>query len=278
MCPINRALTPFFIIDCHTHCWPNEVAGRALENLSNEYMIEPAFDGTVEGLLRLMDADGIYASIVVPVATKPSQVIPINDWILQIRSERIIGFGAMHPDFPNPAEEFRRLESEGIPGIKIQPNWQNCRPDDPRMFPIYEAAGDKFVIVFHAGGELKVMEEDLAPPSSIANVHKMFPHLKIVAAHLGGYGMWDEVEEVLIGKDLYLDLSCCFPQDISSDRLFAMIKAHGADKVLFASDAPCSAPGHQFERIMSLPFTDEEKESIAWKNIAKLLNLTFSEQ
>jgi predicted TIM-barrel fold metal-dependent hydrolase len=259
------------IIDCHTHCWPDDVAERALANLSNEYMITPAFDGTVKGLLKMMDADGVYASIVVPVATKPSQVIPINDWIAGIKNDRIIGFGSMHPDFPDPAEEFRRMESLGISGIKIQSNWQRCRPDDPRMFPIYEAAGDKFVVVFHAGGELKVMEEQLAPPESIAKVHKAFPNLKIVAAHLGGYRMWDEVEEELIGKDLYLDLSCCFPQDISDERLISMMRAHGIEKILFASDAPCAGPGPQFDRIMSLPLTDDEKEMIAWRNVEGLL-------
>jgi uncharacterized protein len=221
----------------------------------------------------MMDEASVCASIVVPVATKPSQVKPINDWIAGIKNERIIGFGAMHPDFPNPAEELDRMESLGIRGIKIQPNWQGCRSDDPRMFPIYEAADDRFVFIFHAGGELREMEEQLAPPISFANVRKMFPRLRMVVAHMGGYRMWDEVEESLIGENLYLDLSCCFTQYISDERLLRMIRAHGVEKILFASDAPCAGPGPQFARIMSLDLTDEEREQIAHKNAAHLLGL-----
>lgn len=263
------------IIDFHTHCFPDDIAERAIESLSSGKIIEPAFDGTIKGILKLMDASGVYASVVVPVATKPSQVKPINNWITNIRNERIIGFGAIHPDFPNPADELDRMESLDIPGIKIQPNWQDCRPDDPRMFPIYEAAGDRFVFLFHSGGDLKKMPEQLATPTALANVHKTFPELKIVAAHLGGYRMWDEVEEVLIGQDIHLDTSCCFPNYISDERITRMIRAHGVDKILFASDAPCSSPAPQFSRMMSLPFSDEEKEQIAWKNTARLLNLDF---
>jgi hypothetical protein len=259
-----------YLIDTHTHCWPDEIAERAVSGLANQYMIGPAFDGTVTGLLRIMDESGVDFSVVVPVATKPSQVKTINDWIAGIKNPRIIGLGAMHPDFPNPEAELDRMESLGIKGIKIQPNWQGCRADDPKMYPIYKAGQGRFIFVFHSGGELRVMEEDLAPPIAMLNVHRMFPALTMVVAHLGGYRMWDEVERVLIGQDIYLDLSCCFPEDISDERLTSMIRAHGIEKILFASDGPCFAPGPQFDRIMSLPFSDEEKQMIAWKNAAKL--------
>ena len=47
-------------------------------------------------------------------------------------------------------------------------------------------------------------------PSEILMLHRRFPKLKIAAAHLGGFGMWDEVEETLIGEDVFLDLSHTF--------------------------------------------------------------------
>lgn len=262
------------IIDFHTHCFADKIAERGIASLREGYGIIPTCDGTVSGLLAQMDATGIEASVVCPVATKPTQVQTINDWVAGIDSPRIIKFGAMHPDFPNPAEEMRRMESLGILGIKIQPNWQDCRPDDPRMLPIYEAAQGKFIMIFHGGKEFKVFPEELARPQGMANVHRMFPGLTMVVAHLGGFRMWDEVEEFLVGEDIYLDTSCCLPGDISEEQMYRIIRTHGVEKILFATDAPCMHPVPQFERVMSLPLSDGEKEMIAWRNAARLLGLS----
>jgi len=36
-------------------------------------------------------------------------------------------------------------------------------------------------------------------------VHQKFPALKIIAAHWGGFRLWDDVEKYLIGRDIWLD-------------------------------------------------------------------------
>lgn len=261
------------VIDCHVHCFPDDIAGKAVDKLTNAYVITPSFDGTVQGLLRQMSAEGIEASVILPVATKASQVHDINDWSASIQSERIIAFGAIHPDYPEPAEEIDRMLAMGIRGIKLHPNWQGFRPDDPRMFQIYEAVKGRMVICFHAGDELGSWTELLSTPKALASLHKRFPDLKMVAAHMGGYRMWDEAEEYLIGTDVYLDTSACFPEDLPDERFVSLIRAHGAEKILFGSDSPCGPPIDQLERFLSLPLTDEEKELICWKNARRLLRL-----
>jgi len=261
------------VIDCHTHCFPDAVAEKAVASLTSAYQLTPSFDGTIKGLLGQMDAAGIEASIILPVATKPSQVQSINDWVRDVQNERLIGFGAMHPDFPRPHEEIMRMEQVGIRGIKLHPNWQGFRPDDERMMPVYEAAEGRLVIYCHAGEEIDVWPEILATPEAIGNVHRSFPGLKLVAAHMGGYRMWEQVEEHLLGTGVYFDMSYCYPKDLPDDRFMAILRAHGADKILFGSDSPCGHPVPQLERLLSLPLTDEEKELIAWKNAARLLSL-----
>lgn len=261
------------IIDCHAHCFPDAIAEKARESISVGNQLQLSFDGTLTGLLRQMEVAEIDASILLPVATKPSQVEGINDWIAGIESDRIIRFGAMHPDYPDPGKEFDRLESIGIKGIKLHPNWQGCRPDDPRMFPIYEAAGNRFIFVFHAGREYKEFPHELATPETIARLHKLFPELRIIAAHFGGYRMWDEVEEHLLGEDIFLDLSCCFPKYMSDERLIRMIRRHGAEKVLFATDTPSADPVPQVKRLLTLDISEDEREMIAWKNASKLLGI-----
>lgn len=267
------------VIDFHTHCFPDEIAPKAIDSLSKGYEIHTVFDGTINGLLKQMDIDGITASVIVPVATKPSQVEPINNWIAQVSSERIIGFGAMHPDYPDPEKEVARMASMGIKGIKFQPNWQGCRPDDQRMFPIYRAIeGSKLIALFHSGQELKPLPENLAPPEAFAEVHDRFPDMTMVVAHMGGYLMWDEVEKYLLGSDVYLDTSCSVPWALSDSRFVEMVRAHGIDKILFASDSPCSPASPQLQQILSLPLTDEEKEQIIWRNAARLLGIQEKER
>ena len=59
----------------------------------------------------------------------------------------------------------------------------------------------------------------------------------------------------------------------SSERLLSMMRAHGIEKIMWASDSPCSDPTSQLHRILSLPLTEEEKEMVCWKNAARLLGL-----
>jgi uncharacterized protein len=259
------------VIDCHTHCFPNDIAEAAITKLANVYDIEPFFDGTVAGLLACMDETGVDISFNLPVATKPSQVQPINNWVTGIGEPRVVGFGAMHPQFPEPEKEIARMIDLGIPGFKLHPNWQSFRPDDSSVFPIYAAAEGKLAIVFHAGDELGIWPQILATPKAIRKVHDLFPGLKIVAAHMGGYRMWDEVEAHLLGSGVIFDVSACLAEHLPDERLVSMIRAHGAEKILFGSDSPFSRPDSQLERLLSLPLTSDEKERIIWRNASKLL-------
>ena len=259
------------VIDFHVHVFPNELAERAVARLVSGYQVTPSFDGTAAGMIRLMDEVGIEACVIVPVATKPSQVPTINDWAARIRSDRLIAFGAMHPEFPDPAAEIDRMVSMGIKGIKIHPNWQNFRPDDPIAFPIYEAMSGRMIALFHSGDELEPWPEILATPERMARVNDLFPDLKMVIAHMGGYRMWEEVRAHLIGRDVYFDVSACFPEDLPDDQLVSLMRDHGMDKIVWASDSPCGHPKQQLDRMLSLPLTDDEKELLFWKNATRLL-------
>ena len=79
-----------------------------------------------------MDRTGVDVSVVQPVATKPAQVASINDWAARSHRERIVPFGAMHPDFEDPAAEIARMASLGLRGFKMHPEHQAFEPHDPR--------------------------------------------------------------------------------------------------------------------------------------------------
>ncbi len=93
------------IIDFHTHIFPDKIAASTLETLSGKSHTTPFTDGTLKGLVNSMKNFGVDVSIILPVATKPSQVIKINDNAAQINekffADGIISFAAIHPDFEN---------------------------------------------------------------------------------------------------------------------------------------------------------------------------------
>lgn len=259
------------IVDFHVHAFPDAIAGRALSSLSEVYGREAVSDGTISGLTALMERTGLDYAVVQPVATKPTQVESINDWAASIEDPRIICFGSVHPDYPEPAREIDRIISLGIPGIKIQANWQDTCVDDPKMRPIYEAAQGRLIVLFHSGKELTPFPEIKATPKRIANVIRDFPKLTVAAAHMGGYLMWDEVDEYLVGRNVYFDTSACFPHQLPDARLLPMIRNHGVEKVLFATDMPLNEPVADIERLARIGLTNEELELILWGNARRLL-------
>ena len=86
------------IIDFHTHCFAETIAKSAVAQLEKVSNITAYLDGTTAGLLDNMERVGIDKSIVMPVATKPSQVANINKWAAGKTDERLLFFGAIHPD------------------------------------------------------------------------------------------------------------------------------------------------------------------------------------
>lgn len=266
----DRPKTPG-VVDFHVHAFPDHVAQSALDALYSAYRVTPVTDGTLSGLLSAMDRDGVSHSVVMPVATKPTQVRSINDWAASQTNPRLVVFGGIHPELEGAAEEVDRIASLGLPGIKIQANWQGVFVTDPRMYQIYEAAQGRLSITFHSGSERIPFDPLKATPSLLAKVHADFPRLTMIAAHMGGYRMWDEMEEHLLGKDVYMDTSACFPEELPGDRLLSLIRRHGVENVLFATDSPLAAPGKEIERLAEMGLTDSELEAILWGNAKRLL-------
>jgi predicted TIM-barrel fold metal-dependent hydrolase len=267
------AARPKHVVDFHTHVFPEKVAARAVASLRETYGVEPVAEATIPGLIGAMEDAGVDAAVAAPVATRPDQVSSINDWAARSGSDRIICFGALHPGIADPAAEVERMVGLGLKGVKLQPNFQEFSPDDPRMWPAYEAAQGRLVVLLHSGQEIRPFEHVHAQPAAVARVHAAFPELTMVVAHMGGYQMWDEVREHLVGEDLFLDTSYCPERDIADEDLRALIRDHGAERVVFGTDFPWAHPEPDIARLCRLGLRQEEVEAIAWENAQRLLGL-----
>lgn len=97
----------------------------------------------------------------------------------------------------------------------------------------------------------------------------MFPQLKLAAAHLGGWRMWDDVERCLAGTSVWLDTSFVL-NHINHAQFLKIIRNHGVEKIIFGTDSPWNEQSKSVREIMSLPLQKHEMDLILGQNAAKL--------
>lgn len=258
------------IIDIHAHVFPDKIAEKALESIGGYYGLPMGGKGTVEDLLSHGDRINIYRYVVHSTATTVEQVGTINEFISHIQSsyENILGFGTLHPSIHDARYEMEKIISLGLKGIKLHPDFQKFNIDDDVMMPVYGAAEGRLPILMHMGDE----NSTSSSPKRLARVLDKFPGLKVIAAHFGGYRMWDESIEYLVGRDVYFDTSSSL-WTLESSKASEIIRAHGAERILFGSDYPMWLHEEEIQRFNKLNLTTKERELILWKNAAKLLNI-----
>lgn len=258
------------VIDIHAHVFPDALAPQALAALMQPGHPGPIYDGTLSGLLESMDAAGVGIAVTQPVATKPSQVRTINDWAAATACNRIIPFGAMHPDFENPVAELERMARLRMTGFKMHPEYQRCAPDDPRMGPILDAAsGLGLIAFFHAGWD-PAFPTVLGTPTAFARMLEAHPKLTVILAHLGGFRCWPEVRRTLAGRDVWLDTAYTLGH-LEDESFIALVRAHGVERVLWGSDGPWTAAAAELNHLRSLPFTAKELCLLEHANAETLL-------
>jgi predicted TIM-barrel fold metal-dependent hydrolase len=263
-------------IDLHAHCFPDELAPKAMAYLIEEAGgIKTYTEGTVSALKRSMDAAGIDVSVLQPVATKPGQVKSINDWQGQVIDDRVKAFGALHPDLGEAErkEAIRQLLDQGVKGAKFHPDYQRFYVDEERALPMYEdlfAAG--LCVLFHAGIDFGLGPPVHCPPDRLALLLDRFPEAQIIAAHMGGFYCWDGVEYLLEGRNILLDTSYALPY-LGAERAAGMIRRHGPEKILFGTDVPWAGQADGVRDVKSLGLPAEAEEAILGGNARRLLGL-----
>lgn len=271
---IYATLTEAMIIDIHTHIFPDELATRALATLSNNSGVQPFTDGTLSGLCDSMRLTGIDQSAIMPIATKPSQARSINQWAVTIsqQHENIISFGTIHPMQDAWQLEIDFLVENGIRGIKLHPDYQDFFVDDLMFAPMYHALADAgLIVMFHAGVDIGLPPPVHCTPERLARMLDMSPTLQVIAAHMGGYDCWDDVEQYLVGRELYFDTSFSL-SDLGYERMTALIKAHGSQRILFGTDSPWTDQSVEVKAIQALPLTDDEITAILGETALNLLH------
>lgn len=258
------------IIDFHTHIYPDDIARKATDSICNFYGLHTDLVGTVNLLLSEGKAAGIERFVLLPVAIRPSLVHSVNDFtshqVLQHRE--FIGFGTLHAAMAHPLDELERFMVLGLKGLKLHPDTQGFNADDERLFPVYDALQERYPVIIHCGDR----KLDSSHPERIKRILKLFPRLTVIAAHFGGWSMFEQARKILRSERCYFDMSSCSGL-MSREQLCEYIRAYGAHRVLFGTDFPLWNPSQEVKTLLNLPLTDDELEHVAYKNAEQLLNM-----
>jgi hypothetical protein len=262
------------IIDAHTHAFPDPLAARAMASLQEHCPWQAVGNGTVGALLASMDVAGVDVALLCTIATKPDQPAGILAWCRKTASPRLVPLPSVHPATPDVAGWMRRIADEGFVAIKLHPQYQDIEADDPRMDAIYAAAEEtRLVVQSHCGRDIAFPpDDDRAAPRRFAAVLRRHPGLRLVCTHLGGWRMWDEVQQHLLGSATYLETSFSL-EELGPQRALEMIRHHGTGRVMFGTDWPWQDQQTAVRQVSELDLTPAERDAILSTNARTLFGL-----
>ena len=275
------------LIDFHTHVFAEQIADRARDSLIAGVYREQDADYregeqlnfrelTVSALRDSMDKSGIDISVCLHIATKPHQTGAINAFAAQINADsdgRLISFATIHPADPDWQQTLDQIAAAGFKGIKLHPQFQRFAIDSPEFHRIIKYATELgLLVIFHAGLDIGLPPPIFATPEQISHLLDDVDGSKLIAAHMGGWRQWDDVERYLVGTPVLLDTA--FVRDfIPPEQMLRMIRNRGAEKILFGSDSPWEDPADTLAFLQSLGLTEQETALITHENAARVLGL-----
>lgn len=257
------------IIDFHTHIYPESIARKAAQSICDFYELEgDGMNGTVSQLLERGAQAGIEKYVVLPVGLKPGHVRHINEFILGEveKHPEFVGFGTVHAAQADLLEEADFILNAGLRGIKMHPDTQMFDIDDKRLFPMYDMLQGKIPVMLHMGDK----RYSYSHPARLRRVMQEFPGLQVIAAHFGGYSVYDEAYENLHDMNCMMDVSSSL-MFMSREEAVRRIRNYGAERLLYGTDFPLWDPVQEVKRFQSLPLTGEEFDLISHKNAEVLL-------
>lgn len=259
------------LIDIHTHIYPDDIAQKATDSVQAFYGIgSGTMDGTVKMLLEKGQKAGIDQYVILPVALRPDRVQHINDYIQSQAKlqDCFIPFGTVHAAMDGLMDEVERLLALGVKGIKMHPDSQRFSIDDERLFPMYEALRGRVPVLLHMGDH----RYNYSHPVKLRKVLDMFPGLDAIAAHFGGYSMYDTALELLKDTDCVMDVSSSL-MFMEGGKAEYYVNQYGAERLAFGTDYPMWDPELETKRFFDLKLTESQFEQIAHKTAERILKL-----
>jgi predicted TIM-barrel fold metal-dependent hydrolase len=277
------------MIDFHTHPvliqefvakYPNyERSARQVFNIGNNFQ-------PLETFFLQMDVAGIERAVLLPIDCRRARKdsVSSNEQVAELcgLSKRFIGFASVDPLKKGAARELENaVKKLGLRGLKLDPALQNFRPEDRKVFPVFEAAAALGIpLVIHTG-------MSWAPETPLERGHPLlleepiqrFPKLAFVLAHWSWPWVWEATALALKYPNVYLDTSCLyydspkeFYQFVFSKQIpTTIIERSLRNKIVFGSNYPRVEIKNMVHALRSLGLTEGCFNKIMKENAERLL-------
>ncbi len=270
-------------IDFHVHLgvyseqrpWVTEWIKKSHPDGYEEYISR---NNDPEVFEELLQAEGVDYACILAELSPVTTGICSNEQVQQFckGSKKLIPFCDINPYlYTDLGDELRRkVEVQGFRGVKLYPTYQHYYLNDPRMYPLYQAAQELGIpVLIHTGSSVfKGSRLKYGDPLHLDDVATDFPRLNLVMAH-SGRGFWYDRAFFLskLHQNLYMEISGLPPSKLLT---YFPELALNTDKVIFGSDWPgMSSIRRNMEAIGKLPLPADGVANILGGNAAKLLGL-----
>ena len=197
-------------------------------------------------------------------------------------SDVLIPFASVDPARPDAVERVKRFIADyDVKGFKFHPNLQAFFPNDPAVYPLYEAIQEAGLpALFHSGhsgigtglpggGGLRLKYSN---PMCIDDVAADFPDLQIVLAHPSFPWQEEAISVCLHKHNVWIDLSGWSPKYFPPV-LLQYANTQLRERVLFGSDFPLITPDRWLADFAEAKFKDEVRPLVLKQNALRLLGL-----
>lgn len=261
------------IIDMHAHIYPPKISQKAVDAISNFYNLGMAgTEGTAEELKGLAIKANAVKIVIHSVATSCRQVTSINNFVAKEGKNDSIfmPFATLHPDMTKEElrAEISRFHTLDMKGVKLHPDFQEFAIDSDRAYKIFEELDGSIPIQLHTGDKRKTFSH----PSQMVKAANDFPHIRFIAAHLGGYTEWEDAKLYENANNVYFDSSSSLAF-LSSQKANNLISLLGVDRIMFGTDFPMWNYEGELELLYKLNLSKENLQKILFHNANKFMNL-----
>jgi predicted TIM-barrel fold metal-dependent hydrolase len=230
----------------------------------------PYFDVEPGDLIAQMDQHGIDRAVLSPVdrwlaVDNREGNTTIAGWI-RSWPNRFLGYATANPWYGERAvAELERALDDGLSAIKLHPARQGFVLLDQAVTPILEVAVQRGVPVYIVTGVAVA-----AMPLQLSEIARRYPQIPFIMGRSGwsDFQLMDLVPAVCQAPNIYVETVYNMP-----DTLDEIVKAIGADRIVFASDAPFANLKLEIEKLELMNVEPKAWAAILGGNLARLLCL-----
>ncbi len=258
--------------DIHIHVFPDKLAEKAAHSIGEFYDKDPYAMAGTGILLKELEEAGISRCVISNSATTPKQVHNINTFLAEAAREHpgFIGFGSLFPGMDGYEEELDRMQELGLRGLKIHPDFQKVPIDASCGIGMYRSIARRGLpVLFHMGDD----RYDYSSPKRLTNLLRKVPDLKVIAAHFGGWTIWEQSLNHPQPENVFYDTSSTIPL-VSKEMVYRMFDRFGPERFLFGSDFPMWKPKDAVEQLRSFDLGADVMEKILYGNFCRLLGIS----